>query len=434
MRFAALLKWTGAAALSALLLLSAACGCNTPEGDEIGELLGEWYLSTDESLEPRLEHLVDVAEALREFDLEVEPLEGAAYRFGFVTENGGEVLDWIAEADANEAAYLEKIPLLTLAEEPVIVMSHAGIDDDSLLIEIVGSKAWLETLLDVDILSFAYPTHVHDRRIMEAVREADYRVARNGQITVEPWGSHLLGLPDDPAWNLGWQHTSPYELPLTFLASEIQALEASAIEDWLAEAERLPLWKSQHRWIQLYTRTDSQDQTSTEIIDADRLAVLLDALIDDGDVWIAPLGEVAAWALANGQAAAVGEDLLWEAAAPGAQPWNGHACAFSFSTDDGFRSNLTHYMPEFRQRELSYTAFCSPEKIQIGDTGYELLLDSEGVQELADEGIEIGCNGMSRRYLLPREVFELADPTGETHYIEIVVENGKKLLRLWRDW
>jgi hypothetical protein len=437
MRIQHILKWT--AMLIALfgVTLFLACDCNTPSEDEVGEFIAEWYLSTDESVEPRLTHLVDIAAALSEYGLVVEALEEAKFRLGFYdTDEGPAFLDWIAEADANEAGYLRNVAPIHPGAEGVTLFTHAGLEDDSLVVEIADSKLWMEELTGNSVHSFAYPTHVHDRRIMEVVQDANYLLARNGVVSVEPWGSHLLGLPDDVAWTQGWERTSPFELPLSFLASEIQALDPGEIEAWLAEPDHLPLWKSQHRWIQLYTRTDNQEQTSLEIIDANRLGILLDALQADGDVWVAPLGEIALWALANGQSPDSEDALLWRADAPGAQPWgeDGKACAFSFSTDDGFRSNLTHYMPEFLGRGLSYTAFCSPEKIQIGDTGYDLLLDSDGVRELAAEGIEIACNGMNRRYLLSPEAFLLVDDTDEGYQIEILVEDGYKLLRLWRDW
>lgn len=428
-----LLNWTLIIlfALSAIVLT--ACDCNTPDEDDVGELLGEWYLSNDDTHEPQLSHLVDLEVALSEYGLSVGYPEDAAYRFGWVGDEE-EYWEWIARADANLAGLLHPVDSVYPGEEGLTLYTHGGLEEDSLRLEVEDSKLWLENLLGTSILSFAYPTHVHDEAALREVKDAGYLVARNGLISFEPWGSHLLGMPDDAAWDQGWERTSPYELPLTFTAAEVQALEPSQIADWLADPSRLETWKSEHRWVHLYTRTDSEDQTSVDIIDANRLGVLLDALQADGEVWIAPMGEVAIWALGNGQSNDPANDLLWRADAAGDFPWNGNACVFSFSTDDGFASNMDHYLPEFSSRGLSYTAFCSPEKIQIGDTGYELYLDSQGVQALAAAGVEIGCNGMTRRYLISSEACVIKDEAGEGYHIEIVTEEGHRKLKLWRDW
>lgn len=144
-------------------------------------------------------------------------------------------------------------------------------------------------------------------------------------------------------------------------------------------------------------------------------------------------GEIATWALASGQGTDPEDDLLWRADPAGDSPWNGYKCAFTFSTDDGFRSNLTHYTPVFTSRNLSYTVFVSREKVEIGENN-DLYLDDDDVLSLLGEGIEIGCNGMSRRYLLPPEACRVSDDTGQGFQIQILVEDGFKVLRLWRDW
>jgi len=421
-------------AVAASALWLGACASKTSGPDDLGQIVGEWYLSSDESLQPRLEHLTDIASALSAYGLEVGFPEGEAYRLGFRGDGDNLVFeDWIAASDANLAAYLRPVEAVRPGNSGITLFTSAGIGDDSLQVEVAGSKLWLEGLLGSSVLSFAYPTHVHDRRALEAVRDAGYLVARNGQITYEPMGSYLLGSPDDPAWTQGWLRTSPYELPLTIQAGEVQALDPDQVADWLAEADHLPLWKSQHRWIQLYTRTDSEEATSTEILDEIHLEYLVDALLNDGDVWIESMGDVALWALgAGGQSPDADDPLLWRADPSGENPWNGFACAFSFSTDDGFRTNLTHYAPVFTSRNLSYTAFCSPEKIQIGDTGYELYLDSADLLELAGEGIEIGCNGMTRRFLLPPQALVIRDPAEAGYEVEVLIGNGKKILRLWK--
>ncbi len=427
-----LLKRSSTILLAAAALILAACECNTPDEDDIGELVDEWYLSGDDTLDPRLGHLVDLAGALGDAGLTVTYPEDMAYRLGWA---GDEEEYWerIARADANLAGYLHDVGPYYPGEEGISLLTHAGLDSDSLEVEVASSKAWLEDLIGTSVLSYAYPTHAHDRRALEAVKAAGYIVARNGPISFEPWGSWLLGEADDPAWAQGWERTSPYELPLTFTAGEIQSLAVSEIEDWLADPANLEAWKTDHRWVHLYTRTDSEDQTSLDILDQDHLEALIDALHEDSEVWIASMGEIATWALASGQEVDPENDLLWRADPAGDAPWNGYKCAFTFSTDDGFRSNLTHYTPVFTSRNLSYTVFVSQEKIAIGENN-DLYLDDDDVLSLQSQGIEIGCNGMSRRYLLPQEALHVSDSTGEGFQIEILVEDGNKLLRLWRDW
>ncbi len=288
MRYRKPILWLSVAALAAASLLLGACDCNTPSEDDIGELVDEWYLSGDDTLEPRLGHLVDLVGALGDAGLTVEYPENMAYRFGWAGEEE-EYWEWIARADANLAGYLHEVGPFYPGDGGAVLLTHAGLDVDSLAVEVEASKTWLENLIGTSVLSYAYPTHAHDRRAIEAVKTAGYIVARNGPISFEPWGSWLLGDADDPAWNQGWERTSPYELPLTFTAGEIQSLAVSEIEDWLADPANLQAWKNERRWVHLYTRTDSEDQTSLDILDQDHLEALVDALHEDGEVWVASM-------------------------------------------------------------------------------------------------------------------------------------------------
>lgn len=64
----------------------------------------------------------------------------------------------------------------------------------------------------------------------------------------------------------------------------------------------------------------------------------------------------------------------------------------AISFDDGNLSDLTHALPALRSRRLHATFFIVSGR--IGEPGY---LDEDGVRELCDGGMAIGCHGMLHR-------------------------------------
>ena len=193
------LKFAAGMILAALLLALSACDCNTPT-EETPEPLGEWVLGAEGSGDGHLPYLADLVDALAAHGLEVESVDGAQFRFGMVWVDGGwEYRDWAEVADVNGTGFLHELEPTVLTAEGLLLRSHAGLEEDSLSAEIADSKTWLEALLGEDVRSFAYPTHVHDLRSLERVADAGYLVARNGLVSYMPWGSFLLGDPDDEA-------------------------------------------------------------------------------------------------------------------------------------------------------------------------------------------------------------------------------------------
>jgi peptidoglycan/xylan/chitin deacetylase (PgdA/CDA1 family) len=62
-------------------------------------------------------------------------------------------------------------------------------------------------------------------------------------------------------------------------------------------------------------------------------------------------------------------------------------CRLTF--DDGNASDVAHALPELRRRKLTATFF-----IVAGRVGTPAFLDEDGIRELADADMRIGCHGM----------------------------------------
>ncbi|MBN2170682.1 MAG: polysaccharide deacetylase family protein [Candidatus Krumholzibacteriota bacterium] len=423
-------------------MLFAACGLeDSPSllrGADISQPLpsaAQWYLTTRAEYTPRIECLKHMADTLAMYGILVEPPPGMPWRFGS--------RPWMATASINQSGYLKDRPPLDIGAEPETLLTHMGLAEDSLDIEVLGAKDWLEDLTGECCRCFAWPYHKHDRGAMNLAADGGFIAARNGTASYEPWGSFLNGYYTNPVWLDSWDHCALWELNLQILCQDIQALPLDSIAMWLQAPERLPCFKDHNTWIHLYTHTDDPAATGTPILDAEHLAALVDALIADGDVWIAPVGEVAEYVRAT-HAPDPAEPLVWIPAGPTsvpewpreqrdepARPWHGRACAFSFSTDDGFRANLTAYAPVFHERELSFTAFLNPRKIQDSDAGTTNYMCSAEVLQFQALGMEVGCHGMEHRYCLPHEACcltslrEEGDPS-----VEIATEGSMKVLRL----
>jgi hypothetical protein len=423
-------------------MLFAACGLeDSPpllRGADISQPLpsgAEWYLTTRAEYTPRIECLKHMADTLAMYGVLVDTLPGLGWRFGH--------RPWMPMKLINQTGYLVDVAPMPIGSEPETLLTHGGLSRDSLEIEILGAKLWLEALIGKPCLCFAWPYHEHVRRSMELAASSGFLAARNGTIGYEPWGSYLLGYNTDPIWLETWQHVPCWELVLSMACADIQAQPLDSIADWLHAAARLPCWKQHNTWIHLYTHTDDPAVTGTPILDAEHLAALVDALIADGDVWIAPVGEVAMHVHAT-HGPGIGEPLVLVPSGPTSvperaagereepsRPWRGHACAFSFSTDDGFRANLTAYSPVFQERGLSYTAFLNPKKIEESDEGTSNYMGSAEVLQLEAMGVEIGCHGMEHRHCVPNEACTVRSLTLENGItLEIATVGTVKVLRL----
>ncbi len=150
-----------------------------------------------------------------------------------------------------------------------------------------------------------------------------------------------------------------------------------------------------------------------------------------GEVWIAPIGEIAAYVRETHHPLAE-DDRLWAADWQDPRPWNGRPCAFSFSTDDGFLANLYSFLPVFEERKISFTAFVNKKKIEDSDDHTTYYMDSSEVQTLSDAGVEIGNHSVTHRPLLPREACQMSLMRGPSLSVVIRREDGRAVLDLIR--
>ena len=427
-------------AFVAILALSVACSflelSETQKGESPDplerelELVASWYLTTRDSISPRISYLADLPESLALHGIALSALPWAEFRL--------DTTNWIRTKWVNGAGYMRDQELFEVGQLETTLKTHVGLEADSFKYEVLGSKIWLEALTGRACPTYAYSNHIHTRSAMEALDGYGYLAARDGQPGRYPWASSLLGATNDSIWLKSWQYVPMWEVPLTFTCQEIQDLDPSEISAWLGREEHLPRWKVQGTWINLYTHTDDP-ATGTPRLDGLHLAALLDALLEDGDTWIAPLGEVAA-SLRGTHRPDSAEPLVWRPLAitgvPDREgPWAGKSCAFSFSTDDGWKANLYSYAPVFHERGLAYTAYINPRKVINGDGGSLLYMSSSELMEMANLGIEIGSHGFEHMPLMPTEVctVDLAEPDSDPMHMEIVTQRGLKVLNCYRE-
>jgi peptidoglycan/xylan/chitin deacetylase (PgdA/CDA1 family) len=188
------------------------------------------------------------------------------------------------------SGYLTPGDLRRLHAEGFEIGSHSlhhprltELGDAELEAEVRGSKEFLESLLGgaYRCRSFAYPYHAHDRRVMEAVAR-HYLAARDGGLSPE-------GHPDFSEGIARWDSVSLYEVPLLVTVGRLtgrnghdQDRTRAVLREWL------PGWKAQKAWVNVYAHRLSDCHTT-------HMGWILDELLRDGDVWIAPFGEVAAY-------------------------------------------------------------------------------------------------------------------------------------------
>ena len=75
------------------------------------------------------------------------------------------------------------------------------------------------------------------------------------------------------------------------------------------------------------------------------------------------------------------------------KPWNGHAAAYTFTTDDGYDYNL-NWRDEMVQHGRRYTAF-----VNSGTINGSLRLTLSELRELSDNGVEIGGHSQDHLHL-----------------------------------
>ena len=174
-----------------------------------------------------IEYLADLSDTLGNYGIHVDTYPGLEYR---TNQNDRTRLE-------NKAGYLKN-----MAFGDLTFSTHLGVDDDSLSIEIYGSKEWLENLVNDEVKSFAYPYHDHDGRTMSFVRDSGHIAARSGLPSYQPWSAYMFGGHTNSDWLSGLV-ISLYEKPITFFCVELQELDVSEMESWLYQQEHLPNWK-----------------------------------------------------------------------------------------------------------------------------------------------------------------------------------------------
>jgi hypothetical protein len=389
------------------------------------QLIASWYLTRNTDYSPRIEYLADLVDSLATHGVLVEPIPGHEYRLGF---HGDEYADWIRSKWENQTLWMQP-DTLVLDSSPQNFFSYCGVNDDSLAIEILENKEFIETLTGRPSEVFAFPMHDHDDRVLNFLRDHGFVAGRNGTPGYEPWDSFLLLDSPYGDYDHSWDCLSIYEMTLSMTTSAVMSVDPDSMENWLWGADRLPRWTDDRRWIHFYTHTDDPAVTGSPVLDAVHLAALLDALENSGEVWIAPIGEIAAYARETHHPMAE-DDRLWEADWQDPRPWNGHPCAFSFSTDDGFLANLYSFLPVFAEREMSFTAFVNKKKIVDSDNHETYYMDSSELFALSEAGVEIGNHTVTHKPLLSREACQMTSMRGPQLSVVIRREEGRTLLEL----
>jgi hypothetical protein len=175
-----------------------------------------------------------------------------------------------------------------IAQTPYLARSEKGCDLDSLVWELRRSEEWLDSVItdpEYSCRTLAYPTHLHDIREMTVVRDSSsYVAARDGG----KWGERPNGC--NPC-KTRWDSVTLYEVPIAEIIRNIVGDSSSfteqetrqAIQDCIAE------WKADNLWANIYShRTFGPDGC-----DSTHMRWILEELQADGDVWVAPFGEVA---------------------------------------------------------------------------------------------------------------------------------------------
>lgn len=179
-----------------------------------------------------------------------------------------------------QSKYLVPIGPADLAAGPISVRTEMGCDSLTLMTEMTGSKTALESLLtdgSYRCRTMAYPRHAHDQREMNAAMEAGYIGARNGTA--------MGGYPGHAPVGYNYlDRVSLFQTPMTWGQPP-----NDSTEEWSREAirQRIAAWKRDGEWALLYLAHTLADWDSAHV------DWVLDEIVADGDVWVAPFGEVA---------------------------------------------------------------------------------------------------------------------------------------------
>jgi hypothetical protein len=157
-----------------------------------------------------------------------------------------------------------------------------GLDSLGLESEVAGGKAFFDSLIarpGYACRSFAYPYNLHDEREMAACLRAGFLGARDGYPGQIPFGAPRG--PDD-RFNVNlYEKEGTYQVSLNGLSeAETRAEIRGLVEEWCDEG----------RWACLRTYHTLAD------IDSVHLEWVLDEILADGNVWVAPFGDIAEYA------------------------------------------------------------------------------------------------------------------------------------------
>lgn len=158
------------------------------------------------------------------------------------------------------------------------------VDDQRLTFELQACRDTLTRIVmagDYTCRSYAYPYHDHDARVMEATARF-YSAARDGGLSSAPGPGFSRGIA-------GWDSVSLFEVPLPVtIGSLVNKNQFTAEETQTTIQNMLPGWTEHHRWVNVYAHVLSDCDTT-------HMGYILDAVLQDGRVWVAPFGEVAAY-------------------------------------------------------------------------------------------------------------------------------------------
>ncbi len=354
-----------------------------------------------------------------------------------------------------QAQYLSPFLLVSLDSFGRDILHDQGLSTEEFVVELDGAADFIENLTGTRPTSMAYPYHMHTRELMERLRDEGWSCARDGAPHGsgggEPTSAFLLGPHGNEAWRRSWDNLLPWEIPLStgFTEKAVQVAESPAEMALLlydTEAYNLlhggdpeyvevftygypsvvDLWLAHQTWVNFYVHGNPGNSYH---LGAERLAWLVDLLQSDGRFWIERVTPITEYALDRHQPSG-NDPLVYEPLPPFRNertPWNGHPCAFSFSTDDGWPINLT-YADSLALRGLAMTAFVTPGLLGRSThmTEAELLL-------LSQKGnVEIGTHSMSHTRLVPEAAFRLKNTGSLAIAVEVAEEQDGRHLRFYR--
>ncbi len=439
----------GRAALAVFIALPLASGpTHLARADETPG----WELQAELALGTEVVYLRDLADslcALGLHELAVAPVPGHGYRIDPLLMGTDPLF---------EARYLSPRPLTPFAMGDSISLGHdIGLDAAGFARELSGVADSLAALLGERPQSFAYPYHVHTRELMDSLRAQGWLCARDGDPYGmgggEPTAAFLFGHHSSPQWRQNWEYWTPWELVLSTGLTE-KAIQVAASREEMdlllhdtaafnalhaappqsvnvftyGYANLADLWAAGRCCAQLYVHGVSSNEYH---LDPLHLGWLADALAADGRFWITTVGAAAAWA-AERHTPSVEDALIWvplpEYAADPA-PWNGHAAAFCFSTDDGRSLNLA-YADTLAARGLPMTAFITWTYLDW--PGGDHLSREDLVALHARGNVEIGAHSLSHPRMIPDQALLLRNEGAATLACEVTGRPETRKLRIYR--